>query len=506
MSFWITWHPVSGQRMHINFLKEDTPEIREAVVSKIDAMNASLPGYERIMDVRFREKPFPMTTSLKIKRREVLQEISRESRNTNYSAPQTDLQRQILEKVMQVLPNEKPIGIDENLYERGLDSLTTINLSILLDCPAEMIYAAKTIRALSELLNSRGAASDSVRTGAKVKDINRYIDIKPAAPDGLGKVVLLTGGSGYLGAHLMDELIRQGHQVICLVRNEETLDRAVRYYGFTESMQKAETVIGDITKEHLGLSDVQYTDLCSRADAVLHAAALVSHVGSEETSYRVNVGGTKEILRFCVASGAALFHISTYAVTGFGTDAPLTEDTLDIGQEIGLNPYVQTKYRAEEQVLMARSQGVPSAIFRVGNLSARSSDGLFQINAESSGMAAQLRAFRKLGCYPESMQNVPYDATAADKAAEAIVLLAEKDGAGHIWHIMDSSIRYLSELTNARPVSDTAFAKTLAEYSEDRDIAILSVYYRMARSGFNPRFDTDKSQKELKRLGFFWKN
>ena len=427
-----------------------------------------------------------------------------ESRNTEYTAPENDHQKQILEKVIQVLPSENPIGIDENLYERGLDSLSTINLSILLDCPAETIYAAKTIRRLAELLKDGLADLDPYGTGQKIEGINRYIGIKPAGPDGLGKTVLLTGASGYLGAHILDELIRQGHEVICLVRNEETLDRACRYYGFETARQKAETVIGDITKERLGLSEAQYIGLSGKVDAVIHAAALVSHVGSEETSYRVNVAGTKEIIRFCSESGAALFHISTYAVSGFGTNNPLTEDTLDIGQEIAANPYVQTKYQAEEQVLMARAQGVPSTVFRVGNLSARSSDGLFQINAESSGMAAQLRAFRKLGCYPESMRDVPFDATAADKAAEVIVLLAEKDGTGHIWHIMDPDIHFLPQLTDARSVPDAVFAEMLAEQSEDRDIAILSVYYRMAKSGFNPRFDTVKSQNELARLGFAW--
>ena len=495
---------VNNHLTAILFLKEDTPDNRKAVVKRIDEINGALPGYERIMDVRFREKPFPMTTSMKIKRREVIREISRECRNTGSAAPEDDFQQQILEKVMQVLPDGTSTGIDDNLYERGLDSLSTINLSILLDCPAETIYAAKTIRRLSELLKDGTAVPERYDTGHKIEGINRYIAISPAAPAGLGKTVLLTGAGGYLGAHILNELIRQGHQVFCLVRNEEKLDQACRYYGFEEARKKAGSVIGDITKDHLGLSDTQYTGLCSSVDAVIHAAALVSHVGSEETSSLVNVGGTKEVIRFCAASGAALFHISTYAVSGFGINVPLTEDKLDIGQEIGSNPYVQTKYQAEEQVLMARAQGIPSTIFRVGNLSARSSDGLFQINAEANGMAAQLRAIRKLGCYPESMRDVPYDSTPVDKAANAIVLLAKEDGTGHIWHIMSTNISFLSRLTDGQMVSDEEFAEMLAKRSEDRDTAILSVYYRMAKAGFNTNFDFGMSQEELNRLGFVW--
>ena len=37
-----------------------------------------------------------------------------------------------------------------------------------------------------------------------------------------------------------------------------------------------------------------------------------------------------------------------------------------------------------------------------------------------------------------------------------------------------------------------------------RDIAMLSVYYRMAQSGFNQRFDSNRTQSVLEQLGFGW--
>ncbi len=488
----------------ILLLKEDAPERREAAIRAIDAMNAALPGYEKILDVRFRDKPFPMTTSLKIKRREVMGELVQSPREASCTPPENDLQRRILEMVMQLLPGGRAVGIDDNLYENGLDSLSTINLALLLDCAPEAIYACRTIRRLSECLQEGASPMPSSGGVQKVEGINRYIALKPEAPGGLGGTVLLTGANGYLGAHILAELVKEGQTVICLVRNGEKLERACRYYGFSEALRQVETIVGDITAERLGLNEAAYDALCARVDAVIHAAALVSHVGSAETSFRVNVGGTQEVIQLCKQSGASLFHISTYAVTGFGTDAPLTEGALDIGQEIALNPYIQTKYQAEEQVLLARARGVPSTIFRVGNLSPRASDGLFQMNAESSGMASQLRAFRKLGVFPESMREVPYDATEVDLAARAVVLLAREDGTGHIWHIMNPDVACLERLTDARPAQDAEFADRLAALSTDRDVAILSVYYRMKQNGFNTRFASSKTQGELARLGFAW--
>lgn len=486
----------------ILFLKEDSPEKRAAVVEAINGINATLPNYEKIPDVRFREKPFPMTTSLKIRRGVVMKELAEESRvHTAATPPENDHQRRILKAVMGVLPGCSAIGIDDNLFDMGMDSLSAINLAIRLNCDPDAVYASKTIRGLSERLSGNDRRLD---VGRKRAGINRYIGMKPAAAPGLGDTILLTGASGYLGAHLLDELARNGHSVICLVRSAEALDRALQYYGFSRQNRQIEVVIGDITAPRLGLSKEQYDAICARVDAVVHAAARVSHVGGVNDSYRVNVEGTRTVIRFCTDAKAALFHISSYAVSGFGTDQPLTEAVLDIGQDIGLNPYIQTKYQAEEQVLLARAEGVPSTIFRIGNLTARAADGRFQINADSSGMAAQLRAIRKLGVFPRSMGAVPYDATPVDHAARAIALLAENDGAGHIWHIINPHFSTLAQLTGARMIDDMDFADLLAAGSADRDIAILSVYYRMAQNGFNVHFDAARTQSELALLGFSW--
>ena len=489
----------------ILLLKDDTVDNRAAANKAIDVINAGLPGYEKILDVRFREKPFPMTTSMKIKRREVIKEFSGLTVGSIPSAlAENELQQRILDKVMQVLPSETVIGIDDNLYEYGLDSLLTIQLAMLLECSPEAIYACKTIRCLSERLNDDASLLLPYQSGTKIDNIDRYINITSKADNGLGDTVLLTGASGYLGAHIMAELVQEGHKVICLVRSKDSLKRACEYYGFAGLMPKVSTVIGDITVDNLGLSQNQFDNLCRDVDSVIHAAALVSHVGGEDASFRVNVRGTQEILRFCLKGDANLFHISTYAVTGFGTDSVLTEDKLDIGQEIALNPYIQTKYQAEEQVLISREHGVSSTIFRVGNLSARASDGLFQMNATSNGMAAQLRAIRKMGVFPECMRDMPYDATEVDKAAKAIILLAKESGTGHIWHIMNPRIGFLPQLTGAQMVSDAEFVDRLSEGMNDRDVAILSVYYRMAQAGFNTRFDSSKTQNKMEQLGFSW--
>ena len=102
------------------------------------------------------------------------------------------------------------------------------------------------------------------------------------------------------------------------------------------------------------------------------------------------------------------------------------------------------------------------------------------------------------------MADVLYDSTAVDEAAGAIVLLAENGGTGCIWHIMNPFVRGIGQLTGAEMISDAQFAAKLAENGDDRDAAILSLYYRMKQDGFNTAFNMEKTLRELTNLGFKW--
>ena len=66
---------VNGHLTAILFLKENTPENQASVNAAVDRLNETLPNYSKLPDVRFRAKPFPMTTSLKIRRAEVMKEL-----------------------------------------------------------------------------------------------------------------------------------------------------------------------------------------------------------------------------------------------------------------------------------------------------------------------------------------------------------------------------------------------------------------------------------------------
>ena len=486
------------------YAKDASEHQKKEIIEMIDHQNKDMPGYKKIPDIRFREKPFPVTSSMKIKRSAAIKELE-ETPGSSYVPPQNNEQAGILAQVKNILPNAGKISMKDNLYDLGLDSLTTLELAMALKCSPTLIYECKTIETLSEKIHIDASVDmRSVNKQLKLPNINQWIRVKAQTPKTEPKVIMITGASGYLGPHIIKELQKDPNLTIyALIRSKERFDAACEYYGVEQ--EKIKTVLGDVTKKRFGLSEHDYIKLCRKVDAVYHVAATVNHVGDVSDSYKINVEGTEEVICFCKASDAILYHMSSFAVSGFHTKKTLTENVLDIGQQITQNPYIQTKYQAEEKVLMAREDGVRTTIFRIGNLTARDSDGLFQMNAESSGLSAQIRALNTIGAYPKAMANMKYDHTQVDLAAQAIVLLAKTQEDDQIWHILNPNVQRIDEITNAKQVSNKEFDKLLASYADDKDANLLSLYYQMAKDGFNTEFSPKKTVEVLAENKFIWK-
>ncbi len=147
---------------------------------------------------------------------------------------------------------------------------------------------------------------------------------------------LVTGGAGFIGSHLVDELVRLGHTV-------KVLDNLST--GRLVNLEHQLAVIEFIEK------DIRDFDACRSAcagvDYVLHQAALGSVPRSIEdpiSSHDVNVTGTVNMLRAAAESGVKRFvYASSSAVYGDHPGLPKIEE--EIGQQ--LSPYAVTKYADE---------------------------------------------------------------------------------------------------------------------------------------------------------------
>jgi dihydroflavonol-4-reductase len=161
---------------------------------------------------------------------------------------------------------------------------------------------------------------------------------------------LVTGGTGFVGAHLVRALLREGETVRCLVRPGS--DRR-NLAGLA-----VEVVEGDIT-------DPASTARAVRGcDAVFHAAAAYSlWVRDRAAMYRANVGGTRTVLAAAGEAGAKrIVYTSTVGALGNpGDGRPGTEDTpVTLAEMVG--HYKRSKFLAEQEASRLARAGLPVVI------------------------------------------------------------------------------------------------------------------------------------------------
>ena len=489
--------------------------VLKTIKLKVKDINATLPSYKRVTTLNFVAREFPKTTTMKIKRKDAMQMIEQlvEKKNVPYVAPKTELQKKIVETFEQVL-NCKDIGIKDNFFDIGCDSLSTFEVAAILGIQAQDIYEYPTVESLesSMLISQNEAESHKPDT-----DINACITHNAnILCEQKVSCVLLTGATGFLGSHILRELLKNDLQVICLVRSEQRLDGILNYYFPKESKNfQYAAVIGDITMPHFGLSDEDYAKLVKDVDMVIHTAANVNHAGHYEDLELTNVFGTQNVIDFCREADAILQHTSTASVNGSGTveqknpDATFDEFILDIGQNYSQNVYIHSKYKAEELVLLAREEGLKANIFRIGNLTWRMSDGKFQKNAQDNGFLDRFRGLLKVGMYSPELAQYPIDFTPVDECADAYVRLSLHDHVNNIYNLYNPYLFSVDMLVRrfywgVKKVSKETFEKAVRSLISDKEVAVLSFYNAIASASRNIVTRNTFTVKELKKLGFRW--
>jgi len=117
--------------------------------------------------------------------------------------------------------------------------------------------------------------------------------------------VFVTGGSGFIGGHLIEALARHGHDVRALARSDKAAEQ-VRAYGAAPVRGE----LGSVTPA-----------LLASAEAVVHAAAFVEEWGTREQFWQGNVVGTRNMLEAARAAGVRRFiHVGTEAALFAGQD------------------------------------------------------------------------------------------------------------------------------------------------------------------------------------------
>jgi thioester reductase-like protein len=204
--------------------------------------------------------------------------------------------------------------------------------------------------------------------------------VSVAIPDGAVSMHwAITGGTGFLGIHLVAELLRGGGTFTLLARPQsEPIARIkkglafIGERGWTDQhlRERLDVVPVDVGEPNLGLPEQQFQALADRVDAVLHCAGSVELDGDLAELRRVNVDGTARILELAEAGSRApdVFHMSTAFVAG-GRRSGLIYET-DFRDDAGFeNNYERSKFEAESLVRdWAQRTGRRVVVLRPGAL------------------------------------------------------------------------------------------------------------------------------------------
>jgi len=273
--------------------------------------------------------------------------------------------------------------------------------------------------------------------------------------------ILLTGSTGYIGAHIASNLLTDhSERLNLLVRarsEQEARERLWRslqlhldFARFEEYLNsRISFFLGDLTDAHFGLADDDYTRLVHNTDSIVHCAASLNRK-SEKSCLNVNLRGTLEVIQLATRArdhhGLRRFsHVSTVAVAGQRAHEVVQEDTAIDWNRSDYDPYARTKKFCEHMVRQLLPD-VQRTIFRPSIV-------LGDSRRPETNQFDMVRAFVFLAGLPA----LPFRPTAridivpVDFVADSIARLHQKDRPAHeIYHLSSGTdSETFVELTDA---------------------------------------------------------
>jgi myxalamid-type nonribosomal peptide synthetase MxaA len=411
-----------------------------------------------------------------------------EEQEREFIEPESELEREIAQAFASVLGLEK-VGAEDNFFDIGGNSLLIALLAARLsstyqmDLPLPEIFDKATVRGVARVVDTYQKEGITgvirLRTTSQL-DTEAVLD--PAiTPEGLPfanllepRNIFVTGTTGYLGAFILERLLRTTHACVhCLVRASGVDSVPVWYFADSEESAKLQAegaydrgstqaerdglkriretlelykiwddsfasrivpVVGDLTKPLLGLTREKFNDLAGTIDTIYHSGAFVNFLYPYEGLKPANVGGTQEVLRLATTKQLkAVNHISTVDVLlGTHIPRPFIEDETPLTRPIDApDGYPRSKWVAEKIVNIARLRGIPICVFRPGLVMSHTQSGATQTN---DYLLVNLKGYIKLGIMPEefhAIQVVPVDYV----AAAVVHISRQRESFGKFFHL-----------------------------------------------------------------------
>lgn len=389
------------------------------------------------------------------------------SNTANQAHSAEDIQIFLVSNIAELLKVETDeIDIQENLENYGLSSAQAMMIVSRLEdllgfqpSPV-LLWHYPNIESLSQRLAEESEELQSgiaPESNSVIKNTAPVVDLKAEAvlDSSIRPVtksfplvleperIFLTGGTGFLGAFLIEELLQQTPaQIYCLVRaanvedGKNKLIKNLQQYALWDETFNSRIipVVGDLALPLLGIGNEQFQMLAANIDTIYHSAALLNYVYPYSALKAANVLGTQEILKLaCQIKVKPVHYVSSVAVfesNAYAGKVVKEDDDFEHWQGIHLG-YSQTKWVAEKLVKIAGERGLPVTIHRPPLIAGHSQTGISNTHDFICLMA---KGCLQMGSFPE----VDYmlDMSPVDYVSKAIVYLSrQKESIGKAFHL-----------------------------------------------------------------------
>lgn len=471
-------------------------EVVDVIIPAVSKLNGESESHARIsssmlLPMPYHERPLPKSSKGTVLRKSAEEMYAEHIENAYQTVEQVyqrtcadnEIPEAVSDIVREVLAVNHHIFEDAEFFALGVDSIAAMRIRHKLRAllpensrrlPISIVEDAGSIGRLSKYLiamrNGHDLNGDYFIESSPLDFMRRLVDeystfnkppsaaVDAQTPD--RERVVLTGATGALGAHVLNQLRANPRisKIYCLVRGADS-------YAARERVNKALNqrqllpldASGDTAKvvvlqaalgiRKLGLSDEIYAELAREATIILHSAWSVNFRMKLQSFVKDSIASVQNLINLALATKRStcprfLFCSSVASAMAF-TGSIVPEDVLDDPSTATNLGYSQSKWVAEH--VCKRASELPSlcgrvAIFRIGQLSGDSETGVWN---KKEAWPLMLSSFKLTGSLPdlgdEPLDWVPVDVAAAATIEGALTKTPCDETGLIVYHLLNDS-------------------------------------------------------------------
>lgn len=374
-----------------------------------------IPSMIHITDDQWTPENGLMTPSNKMKRYEIKQKYNTLI-NDMYSKIDNNRKEKLKNELLKAI---KGFSVDKQDYPLISDSLTAVQVWNVLKNHGSYININNIVNcsSLDNLLkdiNIHDSIIKKVEQDLNIDIFDNNIDFDSSNLNYNINNILLTGATGFLGIHLLKDLIdHTKYKVYCLIRcsseinGKEKLQNIADLYRIEHNFisdERIEVIKGDLSKDMLGLDNHEWEYLSKSIDTIIHCGASVNWISSYDELRSTNICGTVYLLKLSNYNIKKGFIYISSAITYH--DNNKLKSMYDMLQE---NHYSLTKWVSESLVLKSMEKGIKGIIIRPGMITSHSITGASNSN---DFMSRIIKGVIMMGSYYDNkkgLEMIPVD-------------------------------------------------------------------------------------------------